>query len=519
MSAGHSPIFFIHVMKTAGTTFFFHLRAHFGFTWVFPGALQTERPLQRGGKLVYFELETLQSLPPVRLMGYKAFAGHYPYVTSEMLGFDTTRLTILRDPVERTISYLRHAKEYQAEFRDASAEQIYDHDETFRRFIQNHQTKVFSMNRDDELRSVLDIVDMDESRLDVARANLEKVDLLGLQEHFDEFMDEAELRFGIERQPEVSSQRVGSVELVIADSLRERIAEDNSIDIALYQHAVELHRSRRSSATPSPTPIRVGSAGPTDARAPQVAPGPEGRPDGRDLFFHMHITRTACQSVNRDIRRTFADEAIYPFPDGLQVNGRLVPRTDIQHLLGLPRDLLADVDIISGHFPYVVSQLLGAPRRTIVVVRDPVDRIIDQLRHRIANNPPDAARTIEEVYDDVEFFQTRLLNHQVKQFAMTQSDPLEIYLDHIDIDGPRLEIAKENLRAVDVVGLSEDIEAIRAEMVRRFDWKMARPKPAPAELDAPAVPASLRRRIIEDNAADLEFYDFARKLVAERSMA
>ena len=40
--------------------------------------------------------------------------GHFPLCTTELLGGAFTTFTVLRDPVERTLSYLRHHRKIDA---------------------------------------------------------------------------------------------------------------------------------------------------------------------------------------------------------------------------------------------------------------------------------------------------------------------------------------------------------------------------------------------------------------------
>src|SRR5262249_7793080 len=89
----------------------------------------------------------------------------------------------------------------------------------------------------------------------------------------------------------------------------------------------------------------------------------------------------------------------------------------------------------------------------------------------------------------------------------------------IGVDKHRLEIALTNLARVDVVGLTENYDGFVTELGARFGWwRDVRPA-ARANVNAEQwdAPASLRRRIAADNAHDVDFYEYARQLVAERA--
>ena len=231
-------VFFIHVMKTGGTTLMYHLAEHFGRDAVYP-----TKP-DRQGRNPYLDIGYLLSLPPERIEATAAFCGHLPFVVTELLPFDPIRWTILRHPVARTASYLKHARRTIPRVADASLEEIYEDGFLNPFFVQDHQTKVFSMTRDDPLDTIMDVIDVDEARLALAQANLERVDVVGLQERFEDFQAEIDRRYGIPAY-DVDDKRVSSESLEISDELRRRIERDNSIDVAFYDFAVELVERRR----------------------------------------------------------------------------------------------------------------------------------------------------------------------------------------------------------------------------------------------------------------------------------
>lgn len=55
------------------------------------------------------------------------FAGHFPFVAVDLLGGDLTTITVLRDPVERTISFLRQRKRNNPVHKAHRLEQMYEH--------------------------------------------------------------------------------------------------------------------------------------------------------------------------------------------------------------------------------------------------------------------------------------------------------------------------------------------------------------------------------------------------------
>lgn len=236
-----SPRFlFIHVMKTAGTTFVSHLEQQFGADAIYPN-----RELDRrfpGDTESYTSINDLLALPAERRETIEVYTGHFPYMVRDMLNIELATFTILRDPVERTISLLKHFKRLQERYRPLSLEAIYDDEYVFRHFIHNHQTKIFSLVPADKPRAILRPIVIDESRLELAKGNLAQVDVVGLTECFDEFIGELQRRFEWWKDGVAVATRtnVSPESWSVDEALRRRIADDNSYDVDFYEYAKTL---------------------------------------------------------------------------------------------------------------------------------------------------------------------------------------------------------------------------------------------------------------------------------------
>ena len=230
--------FFVHIMKTAGTTFLRRVRRELERSEVFPG------PRDKDKVTIYYDIDRVLGLEPQRQRKLRFVNGHYPYVTSQMMAVPFTTVTILRHPVERTISYLKHCKRRNAEHHDLPLEAIYEDPYRYPGLIHDHQTKVFAFTEDDAPESVMDVMDVDDDRLAIAKANLEQVDLLGVQEHLDEFFDLWQRRFGLDPEPG-PDVNVSTEDWSVPDAFRRFIEEDNARDMELYEHARQLYAARR----------------------------------------------------------------------------------------------------------------------------------------------------------------------------------------------------------------------------------------------------------------------------------
>jgi hypothetical protein len=247
-----SRFFFIHMMKTAGTTLARHLQQQFppvefypsrGFDW----ELVTDYE-------PYVSVPRLRAVPEARRDQVRMYSGHFPYMAAALVAPDLRVLTLLRDPVDRTESVLKHFKRLDDRFRESTLEVIYEHPQISRSYIRNYQTKVFSFVPADDADTVLRPLEVDDARLQLAKDNLGRVEFVGLTERFGAFMEE--LRTGLGWWPngvDATDRANKSPEAwSVSSELRMRIADDNPYDVAFYQYAQELVARRRAAPTASP---------------------------------------------------------------------------------------------------------------------------------------------------------------------------------------------------------------------------------------------------------------------------
>jgi len=224
-----TQFFFLHVMKTGGTTFRGHIDNNFDPDVVFPQPGVDEHLFAAKANIEY-----LQALPSERMAGLRMLSAHVPIGLTDRLGMEFTYLTLLRDPVDRTLSWLRQRQRNHQP--DESLTEIYDQKTILRaNYVDNHQVKQFAITADDGAVNHLHPVEMDESRLAIAKANLDRVDVVGFQDRFDDFLAELADRFGWTIAP-VPDRNVG-IDAPIHDALWRRIDEENPWDRAFYEYA------------------------------------------------------------------------------------------------------------------------------------------------------------------------------------------------------------------------------------------------------------------------------------------
>jgi hypothetical protein len=235
-----SRFFFVHVQKTAGTALFTRLKRHFGKRSVYPdasdGDVLTVMP--------QLSVDVLRDRWRERRDEIRVVTGHFPLCTTEVLGERFTTLTVVREPVDRTLSYLRHHRMLTPEDRDKSLEAIYEDDFGYHALIHNHMVKMFALTPSEMTDGALSRVEFTLDHLDRAKQQLATVDVVGLQEGFDEFCATLQQRFDWKLGAPLYANRTEAIE--VSSSFRDRIAQDNWMDVELYAHAERLYEERRT---------------------------------------------------------------------------------------------------------------------------------------------------------------------------------------------------------------------------------------------------------------------------------
>jgi len=205
---------FVHVEKAAGTTFIHILRRNYLFKYI------DARPYypESRGLFAIRDLLLARKIVP----GLSCIAGHSvkPYSNLDQSLVDVKYITILRDPVKRYVSQYQYWLERMG--KKLTFEEFLDTEE-----VRNFQTKKFDRNGDIEnAKNVLK----------------DKIMLVGLVEQFDEFLIllKNKLSSSLDFDPHYKQQNLARNKVKTSDifeSYRDRIEENNLLDIQLYNYA------------------------------------------------------------------------------------------------------------------------------------------------------------------------------------------------------------------------------------------------------------------------------------------
>lgn len=228
-------LIFLHIPKTAGTTFNILLEKHYKASESFSTFPTRMHP---SGSLRGFK-----ELPQEKISRLNMVTGHMGFGLHRRFRRPVTYVTLLRDPIKRVVSHYLH------EMRDPTSptHQIIQRGhmdlKEFARYyavseMDNLQTRMIAGNWE---RSGSGPVD--DAMFEQAKANLRKhFSVVGLSKEFDAFylLVCEEMGFRPRYYVRYNQARKGQKKFILDPETRDKLKEYNQFDIALYQYGREL---------------------------------------------------------------------------------------------------------------------------------------------------------------------------------------------------------------------------------------------------------------------------------------
>ena len=243
-----------------------------------------------------------------------------------------------------------------------------------------------------------------------------------------------------------------------------------------------------------------------------------------DRFFFVRPQRTASTTLIRRMTHYFGEAAIYPAPsDRRSGDPPGEAATSADRLVEQLTARSDEVRVVAGHFPLSVASLLECELRTFIVLRDPVERTLSWLRQRSRKAAKDLGMSLEDIYNRRGIFRGLWgQNHFTKMLSVTTDElvgGIAGGLRRVHMTPDRLDRAKANLVSLNLVGIQERFEEFCDDLNEHFGWSLGREPRRENTSEPMAVSDAFRERIAVDNAADVEVYQLARRLVDERHPA
>ena len=234
-----APIFFMHIMKTAGTSFRKLLEESLGKS-LFP---TDERLRQRQNRHYYSAIEIMELVRLDELASCRVLCGHLPYALVETPEFRNFSLaTFLREPVSRTLSMLRHRRRNSPKFAAMGVQEMLSHSAFVEGQIRDYQSKYFAFS--DHKQDVNLPFSWEKQDFERAKQRLAQSEFVGITEYFDQSLELFKNQTGLEL---AAARRVNVAENAVIQPSDDELALIRQLvarDLEIYEVAKELFLSR-----------------------------------------------------------------------------------------------------------------------------------------------------------------------------------------------------------------------------------------------------------------------------------
>jgi len=218
------PLFFLHIPKTAGSSFRRMLEKVTPQSITYPN-----RKELRDKVALYYDYRIVGDIERERLEKTMLFLGHYPYKVLELMPSNVKTIVFFREPIERAISdlfFLRKEKQLENQSLESFFDKEINHfDNLHVRFLSDTPTPLGNIVINDDL-------------LQQAKNNLDKCFCLGLLEEFKRSINLMNTALNIDLGQVVRTNvNKTKKKRLISDELMEKIIAYNQFDKQLYEYA------------------------------------------------------------------------------------------------------------------------------------------------------------------------------------------------------------------------------------------------------------------------------------------
>ena len=187
---------------------------------------------------------------------------------------------------------------------------------------------------------------------------------------------------------------------------------------------------------------------------------------------------------------------------------------------GMSPEQLGELELVGGHFPYGLHELIARPVAYVTMLREPVRRVVshywyvlDEPSHYLHERVAGAGMSLRDYAEAGADLSPELENGQLRLFSARSRTMLHT-------DAECLEEAKAALHEFAVVGTTERFDESLVAMERALGLRrpayvsenVARRRPKPLD-------AETRELIERRNRLDLELYAYATRLLEDRVRA
>ena len=222
---GGEQFFFLHIPKTAGTTFRKLLETHFLQAHIYPNRFQ----LWMNDNKYYKQKHLIENR--VDILNTTLISGHYNIHLLPHLKKEVRAIAFVREPRARVISHIKHILLKDPVFKNADPNLVV---EKRVEILAKQQVRMMGYN----IRK--------ENNLDQALANLDKIEVIGLTEKFEQSIDMINKKFGwqLDYKMEKANQSI-TPDFELSAESEARLAENIKEEQMLYDACLKKFEKQK----------------------------------------------------------------------------------------------------------------------------------------------------------------------------------------------------------------------------------------------------------------------------------
>jgi len=228
-----------------------------------------------------------------------------------------------------------------------------------------------------------------------------------------------------------------------------------------------------------------------------------------DPIVFIHIPKTGGMTMHAMIRDIYKPYELHKINPAME---------SIEKYQSLSMDRKDKLKVIYGHMDYWIHELLPANSRYVTLMRNPVERVISHYHYvrRTANDPLQELAMRSSLDDWVA--QCNLNEMDNGQTRRLSGSPDSVRFGECSAE--MLEWARHNVQQnFALVGITERFDETYGLMSKMFDWPIKSYLPknvAQQRSSIKEIPVRTIRLIEKFNTLDMELYEYATRLFAER---
>lgn len=228
----------------------------------------------------------------------------------------------------------------------------------------------------------------------------------------------------------------------------------------------------------------------------------------QNKIFFVHIPKTAGTSVRHALNQLFKPHQIFPNTNEIKLNNGHYP--PLRSISNKSNDEITALRLFNGHYCSTEYRLLPFNFDIIVFFRNPLDRVVSNIKHLKAHDKRCRNMTFDEIYKNR---LNSIHNLQLKYFA----NHLIVNQKLLIIDKNEfVEKINELLNHTKFIGITEFMEDSITVLNSTFDWNLVLSKSLNKTVIQESITKELTEKIESDCIKEKWLYEAALRIFNTR---